>query len=128
MFIGIYRRYDSVTNDENNINTQYVKQIDMDDVNLSSFLSNTNFVDNLCNICDVLSYITISEQPKALLKEIKKINKALPANVYVPFLKESIRNYVIAHIPVSEIKIFRTKNRCPYMITIETFRMEELTQ
>lgn len=45
---------DCVTNDEDNIHMQYVKQNDADDMNLSSFLSNINFIDHLCNLCDVL--------------------------------------------------------------------------
>jgi phosphatidylinositol 4-kinase len=116
-----------VTNDENNINVQYLKQIDIKDINLSSFLSTINFYDHLCNICDIVSFI-VNDQAKALLNEIKNVNKILPANVYVPFVKDSIRNYVVAHLPLSEIKIIKTKNRCPYMLTIETFRAAELAQ
>jgi len=54
------------------------------------------------------------------------INKNLPSNNYIPFIKDSVRNYVIAHIPVSEARIFRTKNRAPYCITLEIFRIDEL--
>lgn len=127
LFINTFKRYDSVTNDENNILTQYVKQIDMDDINLSSFLSNVNFIDHLCNICEILRSTAIPNQNKTLLNELMKVNKILPANVYMPFLKDSIRNYVIAQIPLSEVKIYRTKNRAPYMITLECFRLDELT-
>jgi hypothetical protein len=127
IFINTFKRYDSVTNDENNILTQYVKQIDMDDINLSSFLSNINFIDHLCNICEILRSTAIPNQNKTLLNELMKVNKILPANVYMPFLKDSIRNYVIASIPLSEVKIYRTKNRAPYMITLECLRLDELT-
>ena len=105
---------------------QYVKQIDADDVNLSSFLSNINFIDHLCNLCDVLLNTLDSERKKTLFNEIKKINKILPANVYIPFVNHSIRNYVIASIPISEAKIFKTKERAPYMVTLECFRLDEL--
>lgn len=125
--LNIFKRYDSVTNDENNINVQYLKQIDTKDINLSSFLSTINFYDHLCNICDIMSF-TVNDQLKTLLNEIKKVNMILPANVYIPFIKHSIRNYVVAHLPLSEIKIIKTKNRCPYMITIESIRVAELTQ
>ena len=105
---------------------QYVKQIDADNVNLSSFLSNINFIDHLCNLCDVLLNTLDSERKKTLFNEIKKINKILPANVYIPFVNHSIRNYVIASIPISEAKIFKTKERAPYMVTLECFRLDEL--
>lgn len=127
IMMNIFRRYDAVTNDENNILTQYVKQIDMEDINLSSFLSNINFVDHLCNICEILRHMQATEQNKTLVNELRKVNKILPANVYLPFLKDSIRNYVIAHIPLSEVKIFKTKNRAPYMVVLECFRLDELT-
>ena len=126
IYLNLFQKYECVTNDENDIHMQYVKQIDVDDVNLSSFLSNINFIDHLCNLCDVLLNTVDTERKKTLLNEIKKINKTLPANVYIPFVNHSIRNYVIASIPVSEAKIFKTKERAPYMITIECFRLDEL--
>ena len=126
VYLNLFQKYECVTNDENDIHMQYVKQIDVDDVNLSSFLSNINFIDHLCNLCDVLLNTVDTERKKTLLNEIKKINKILPANVYIPFVNHSIRNYVIASIPVSEAKIFKTKERAPYMITIECFRLDEL--
>ena len=124
--LNLFKRYDYVTNDEKNIHMQYMKQIDPDDINLSSFLSNTNFFDHLCNICDILLNTVESDRKKTLLSEIKKINKILPSNVYIPFLNNSIRNYVIASIPISECHIFKTKTKTPYMITIECFRLDEL--
>ena len=124
--LNLFKRYDYVTNDENNIHMQYMKQIDPNDINLSSFLSNTNFFDHLCNICDILLNTAESDRKKTLLSEIKKINKILPSNVYIPFLNNSIRNYVIASIPISECHIFKTKTKTPYMITIECFRLDEL--
>jgi hypothetical protein len=128
VYINIFKRYDSVTNDEDNMNTQYLKQIDHEDINLSSFLSNINFIDHLCNICEIIRSTNPNEQNKMLLNEIKKVNKLLPANVYVPFHRESIRYYIIASMPISEVKIFKTKNRAPYMVTVEAFRVEELTK
>lgn len=66
------------------------------------------------------------KQLQILQKELFKINTMLPSNIYIPFLSDAIRNYVIVHIPVSETKIFRTKNRAPYMITVEMIRIDEL--
>ena len=124
--LSLFRNYDFLTNDEESIHMQYVKQIDKDDVNLSSFLSNINFIDHLCNICDVLLNTVDGNRKKTLLNEIMKINKTLPANVYIPFINHSIRNYVVAAIPISEAKIFKTKERAPYMLTLECFRLDEL--
>ena len=124
--LSLFRNFDFLTNDEESIHMQYVKQIDKDDVNLSSFLSNINFIDHLCNICDVLLNTVDGNRKKTLLNEIMKINKTLPANVYIPFINHSIRNYVVAAIPISEAKIFKTKERAPYMLTLECFRLDEL--
>ena len=64
---------------------QYMKQIDPNDINLSSFLSNTNFFDLLCNIFDILLNTAERKKKKSLLPEIKKIKKILTSNVYIPF-------------------------------------------
>jgi hypothetical protein len=128
IYINIFKRYESITNDEDNITTQYIKQIDTEDINLSSFLSNINFIDHLCNICEIIRSTNLTDQNKTLINEMMKVNKFLPANIYVPFHRESIRYYIIANIPISEIKIFKTKNRAPYMVTVEAFRVEEVTR
>ena len=72
--LNLFKRYDYVTNDENNIHMQYMKQIDSNDINLSSFLSNTNFFELLSNIFDILLNAAESNRKKSLLPEIKKIN------------------------------------------------------
>lgn len=102
------------------------KSIDQGDVNLSSFLSSINFVDLLCSICEKMKDIPNEQQMSFLFKEFSNINKSLPSNVYIPFLKDSIRNYLICHIPITEMKIFRTKNRAPYMLTVELIRIDEI--
>ena len=126
MFINIFKTYQMITNDEDSVGLEYFKQIDRDDLNLTSFLSTINFVDHLCNICEILRNSPLDNQLKVLQNELMKTNKILPSNVYVPFMSESIRNYVIVHIPVSEARIFRTKNRAPYLITVEVIRIDEL--
>ena len=115
-----------ITNDEDSVGLEYFNQIDRDDLNLTSFLSTINFVDHLCNICEILISSPLDNQLKVLQNEIMKVNKVLPSNVYLPFMSETIRNYVIVHIPVSEARIFRTKNRAPYLITVEVIRIDEL--
>ena len=101
-------------------------QVDLDDTNLTSFLSNINFIDNLCNICEIMRIAAPEKQLGILQNELNKINKLLPSNIYIPFLSETIRNYIIVHIPVTETRIFRTKNRAPYMLTVEVIRIDEL--
>jgi phosphatidylinositol 4-kinase len=61
-----------------------------------------------------------------LYSKINQINKKLPMNVYIPFLHNSCRNYVVVHIPLEEIKIFRTKTRAPIMLCFEIVRMDEI--
>ena len=124
--MSIFKNYERVSNDENIFSTQYIKHIDFSDINLSSFLSNINFVDHLCNICAILESMPVINQHKTLLNELEKINKILPSNSYIPFVRDSIRNYVVCHFPISEARIFKTKNRSPYMITIECIRLEEI--
>ena len=68
----------------------------------------------------------LNDQMGFLRREVTYMNKSLPANVYLPFLKDSLRNFIICHIPITELKIFRTKNRAPFMITIEVMRMDEI--
>ncbi len=96
------------------------------DVNLLSFQSSVNFVNLLCTVCENMKDVPNEEQMAFLRKEIMQINKTLPSNVYIPFLKDSARNYIICHVPVTEMKIFRTKNRAPYMLTVEIIRIDEI--
>lgn len=51
----------------------------------------------------------------------------MPAAVYVPFVNQAMRNYAVLHIPISEIRIFQTKQRCPLLICLEVFRPDELS-
>jgi hypothetical protein len=61
-----------------------------------------------------------------LHQELKKINRSLPAAVYLPFVNESMRNYAVLHIVTEEAKIFKTKERCPLMLLIECYRPTEI--
>lgn len=127
ILINIFKSYSYETNNEEDINLQTIKQIDLNDINLSSFLSTIHFFDNLCNICDRLRFIESKfDREIELKKELNKINDVLPCNVYIPFTASKIKNYVIAHIPVNEVKIYTTKERTPIMITAECFRLDEI--
>lgn len=96
------------------------------DVNLKAFLSTMNFVESLCNICKDAVAIPIEEQIIFIKREISDLNKELPANVYIPFLNSNIRNHVVVHMPISELRIFRTKTRVLYMTTVEMVRIDEI--
>ena len=99
---------------------------EIDDVNLLSFHSVISFFDDLCKIGRDLKGKDSSEFKEIIVKEITKINKNLPANVYLPFLSNNTRNYVIVHIPVTELKIFKTKERVPFMLVFEMIRLDEI--
>ena len=63
-----------------------------------------------------------------LYEKLLEINKKLPCNVYLPFLADSTRNYLICHIPLDGVRIFRTKTRCPIMLTFELIRIDEINK
>lgn len=96
------------------------------DINTRSFSSTMNLFDELTELCEKICLIKDDPLP-LLIKEINKLNNYLPSNCYIPFLNESIRNYVICHMPISQLKIFRTKNRAPFMIQFELIRLDEIT-
>ena len=97
------------------------------DLNFISYQSSINFIDHLCDISNEMARLPVENQKEYLFSELKTINKLLPCNVYLPFLKESTRNYFICHIPISGAKIFRTKTRAPIMLTFELVRLNEVT-
>ena len=61
----------------------------------------------------------------SLKADLGKVNENLPAAVYIPFVKDSIRNYAVLNIVVAETKVFSTKERAPFYICIEIYRPEE---
>lgn len=52
------------------------------------------------------------------------MNANLPAAVYVPFVKNSIRSYAVLNIVSKESRVFSTKMRSPYSLTLEIYRPE----
>ena len=98
------------------------------DINFVSYHSSLNFIDHLCDISNDLPKYPIDEQMLFLFEQLNIINKKLPCNVYLPFLKDSARNYIICHIPLEGVKIFRTKTRCPIMLTFEMVRIDEINK
>ena len=98
------------------------------DINFISYHSTINFIEHLCDISNELPNHPIEEQMSFLYEKIRDINKKLPCNVYLPFLKEASRNYLICHIPLDGARIFRTKTRCPLMLTFEMVRIDEINE
>ena len=98
------------------------------DINFVSYHSTLNFIDHLCDISNELPKHPIEEQMTFLYEQLLEINKKLPCNVYLPFLEDSTRNYLICHIPLDGVKIFRTKTRCPIMLTFELIRIDEINK
>ena len=128
--INIFTKYGYCTNDEEMVvkgGMNSIKQIDTDDINLTSFLSNINFFDHLTNICERIRFIDSPEMRQSeLIKEITKINENLPYNVYIPFSNKEMRNNLICHISIKDTKVYKTKERAPIILTFECFRLEEL--
>lgn len=84
------------------------------------FSASLSFIERLTAI-SVL--IMKSADKKAVLeKELAKVNSILPACVYIPFNNPKIRDAFVLHIPLQEAKVFTTKERAPYLISIEVFR------
>ena len=118
----------SLLYDENN-SDEFINIGKMEkDINFISYHSTLNFIDHLCDVSNDLPKHPIEEQKLFLFQKLNEINKKLPCNVYLPFLKDSIRNYLVCHIPIDGVKIFRTKTRCPIMLTFEMVRIDEINQ
>ena len=114
---------------ENNIADNFVNlDKSLKDINFISYHSTLNFIEHLCDISNDLPNYPIEEQMAFLYKKLNEINKVLPCNAYLPFLKDSTRNYLIVHIPLEGARIFRTKTRCPLMLTFELVRIDEINE
>jgi len=117
---------------DNNINNKNDDFLNLEkrplDINFVSYHSSLNFIDHLCDISNELPKHPIDEQKLFLYEQLNIINKKLPCNVYLPFLKDSARNYIVCHIPLEGVKIFRTKTRCPIMLTFEIVRIDEINK
>ena len=97
---------------------------------LQAFLATPKFIKNLTDVSLNLSQmkgVEKDEKLRILKEELKKINQHLPASVYIPFVNNSIRNYAVLHIAISECRVFQTKERSPCLIAVELYRPDELT-
>jgi len=95
---------------------------------MDAFLSTPRFIKSLTDISTNLSFLQCSRKEKkaALMEDLNKVNQQLPANVYIPFVDSSIRNYAVLHIPPNECHVFQTKERAPFLICVELYRPDEL--
>lgn len=85
-----------------------------------SYFSTLKFVERLTIISENLLLQT--NKTEYLIEELKKLNQFLPAEIYIPFNSYKSRQSAILHIPVSEARVFTTKERAPFKISIEIFR------
>ena len=76
---------------------------------------------------DVLKQPGKDEKKLFVQTKLLEINQFLPAQVYIPFVNSSIRNYAILNIVAEEAKVFITKERAPLMLTFEMYRPTEIT-
>ena len=118
----------NIYEDKTNINEEIKINKNILDINFVSYHSTLNFIEHLCDISNELPKHPIEEQMTFLYQNLLEINKKLPCNVYLPFLEGSTRNYLICHIPLDGVKIFRTKTRCPIMLTFELIRIDEVNK
>ncbi|CAD8063214.1 unnamed protein product [Paramecium sonneborni] len=84
------------------------------------FLSTINFWNDIIRISERL--YRAYPQIISLKADLQRINQNLPSCVYIPFVKDQIRNYVILNIVASECKVFSTKERSPFYICLEIYR------
>ena len=91
--------------------------------NDGGYLSTPFFVFSLTTLCNIILHAQNKEE--ALFEGLQKINMHLPSAVYIPFVSQSMRNYGVLHIKVTEAKVFVTKERAPFLICVEVFRPEE---
>ncbi len=82
------------------------------------------FVASLTNLCETV--LKAEEKEKTLIDGLDALNAELPAKVYLPFVKGSVRNYYVLHVRVGEAKVFVTKNRAPFLCVFELYRPDEV--
>ena len=66
------------------------------------------------------------EKRSFLKKELCALNKQLPAQVYIPFVNNSMRNHAVLNIVVEDAIIFQTKERAPLLLCLEVYRPNEV--
>ena len=93
------------------------------DNQLDSYHSTIWFIETLTGISKKI--LKAQDRMSVLAEELKVVNTLLPAQVYLPFSNSVARNCAILHIPISEVKVFSTKERAPFLICLEIYRPYE---
>jgi hypothetical protein len=86
---------------------------------LDGFFSTYWFIEDLTQVS--IKILGSDDRLNMLKNELRRINLKLPAAAYIPFSSHKARNCAVLHIPVSEAKVFTTKERAPFMICLEVF-------
>jgi hypothetical protein len=95
--------------DDHNLHMHHQEMNEDKRLRLQMFLSTPKFIKCLTDISLVLSHskgVPKEEKVHMLKEALNKINHELPASVYIPFVSNSIRNYAVLHIPLSECRVF----------------------
>ena len=89
-----------------------------------NYMSCIWFFERLTQIADMI--LGVKRKKEIVTREIKKLNLLLPASVYIPFPGRTSSN-VVLHIPPDSVKVFETKEKAPYLVSLEVFEpMEEM--
>ena len=84
------------------------------------YMSTLLFVQELTEIS--IQLLRAFNKKERLIEALQDINRKLPAAVYLPFNKQFTRECAVLHIPISEVKVFKTKERAPFLICIEIYK------
>jgi phosphatidylinositol 4-kinase len=87
------------------------------------FHSTISFVKALTDIASDL--LSVPNKLESLRERLSQVNCSLPAGVYLPFTKQSLRESAVLWLRTAEAKVFVTKVRAPYMVCIEVFNPAE---
>ena len=84
------------------------------------YMSTMYFVQDLTDIS--IKLLRADNKKERLVEALQDINSKLPAAAYLPFDKSFTRECAVLHIPISEVKVFKTKERAPFLICIEIYK------
>lgn len=83
------------------------------------FLSTLVFFDSLYEVsCELNGSVNKAE---CLRNCVEKLNRLLPAAVYIPFTTGNLREYSLLHIRTEETLVYSTKGKTPFRLTFELF-------
>lgn len=91
---------------------------------ISAFSSTPRFFKD---ITDLSTEVVKGVNKDATLKEgLANLNQYLPASIYIPFVKNGLRNYTVLRVVPEESRLFLTKERAPFLVCFEVYRPEEI--